>query len=132
MSDDNKEQLIEEIIKLSDELDKIENKPESDKYIHQIVIPCIIKNISQRTKDFISFTARVIEHIENYTVSQYGDKGQDICTEYSIEECLRQAEKYIKRYGKNAREGQQELDFLKAAHFIQMGYEKYMSQQENK
>ena len=87
---------------------------------------------SKRAIDWLYFSGKILDHIEQYTVPQYGDKGHDLCSEYTVEECLRQARKYIERYGKNAREGQQELDFLKAVHFIQMGYEKYMSQQENK
>lgn len=85
--------------------------------------------VSLKCQDWLSFAAEVSHHIEEYAVKQYGDKGDDLCTEYSAEECLRQAKKYIERYGKNAREGQQGLDFFKAAHFIQMGYEKYMEKQ---
>lgn len=85
------------------------------------------KGISQRALDWLAFSMKVLEHIEEYTTKQYGDKGEDICTNYTVEECLKQAKKYNERYGKNIREGQQELDFLKSAHFIQMAYEKYMN-----
>ena len=82
--------------------------------------------MSLRGDDWLEFSRQVKRHIENYTVPQYGDKGMDICTHYTAEECLTQAKKYIERYGRNSREGQQELDFLKMAHFIQMAYEKHM------
>ena len=86
------------------------------------------KNISKKGLSWAVFSMEVFEHIEKYVVPQYGDKGDDLCTTYSIEECLKQAKKYIERYGKNAREGQQKLDFLKAAHFIQMAFEKWLSE----
>ena len=85
-------------------------------------------NNTKRGNDWIQFAAKVLEHIELYTVPQYGDKGEDLASDYTIEECLKQAEKYLKRYGKNQREGQQELDFMKAAHFIQMAADKYNEQ----
>lgn len=87
--------------------------------------------LSKRGKDWLIFASKVLEHIELYTVSQYGDKGSDLASEYTIEEMLKQAEKYIKRYGRNQREGQQELDFMKAAHYIQMGATKYDEEKEN-
>ena len=82
--------------------------------------------MSLRGDDWLEFSRHVKKHIEAYTVPQYGDKGMDICTNYTAEECLTQAKKYIERFGRNSREGQQELDFLKMAHFIQMAYEKHM------
>lgn len=89
------------------------------------------EKLSKRGKDWLIFASKVLEHIELYTVPQYGDKGSDLASEYTIEELLKQAEKYIKRYGRNQREGQQELDFMKAAHYIQMGATKYDEQKEN-
>lgn len=80
--------------------------------------------LSQRGKAWLEFSARVLNHIENYTVPQYGDKGEDQVTEYSPEECALQIKKYISRYGKNARQGQQELDLLKIAHYAQLTLEK--------
>jgi hypothetical protein len=57
-------------------------------------------------------------------VPQYGDRGEDIITNYSAEDCIKQAEKYMKRFGKNKREGQEKLDLLKAVHYIQCAYDK--------
>ena len=85
------------------------------------------KDISERGIDWMMFAMKVMDHIENYTVPQYGDKGNDLCSEQNCDECVNQAKKYMSRYGRNSREGQQELDFLKAANYIQMAYEKYIS-----
>lgn len=81
--------------------------------------------ISQRGLDWLAFSSKVLDHIENYTVPQYGDKGDDQATNYSDRTCVTQVEKYAHRFGKNVREGQQIKDFLKIAHYTQMGHDKY-------
>ena len=73
----------------------------------------------------LPFSLRVLQHIESYTVPQYGDAPNDEVESWSIEECLLAVKKYNARDGKNSREGQQELDFLKMAHFVQIAADKY-------
>ena len=83
------------------------------------------KNImSQRGQDWIKFSEEVLAHIENYTVPQYSDKGEDQIADWSVEECLKAVSKRIARYGRNSREGQQFLDFLKMAHETEIAYTK--------
>lgn len=84
-----------------------------------------VKSSSKRAEDWIKFSNEVLHHIENYTVPQYGDKGEDQITEWSVEECLLAIKKRQARYGKNVREGQQVLDFLKMAHETQIACDKY-------
>lgn len=36
--------------------------------------------LSERGKDWLAFSAKVLAHIEEYTVPQYGDKGEDLAT----------------------------------------------------
>lgn len=79
--------------------------------------------LSKRATNWSRFSNKVIDHIENYTVPQYGDEGEDPMTNYTVEELLKQAEKYIKRHGRNAREGQDGLDKVKAVHCIQMAFD---------
>lgn len=79
--------------------------------------------MSQRGNEWMLFAGRVADHIDNYTVPQYGDKGQDLASTYTAEECMKQAQKYIQRFGKNQRPGQEQLDLLKAAHYIQMAHD---------
>lgn len=76
--------------------------------------------MSKRADEWVDFALDVVDHIENYTVPQYGDKGEDPMTDYTPEELVKQVEKYMKRFGKNVRPGQQRLDMLKAAHCIQI------------
>jgi len=78
---------------------------------------------SERGKDWKAFSDKVLNHIEIYTVPQYGDKGDDIATEYSSADCIKQVKKYAARFGTNSRPGQEELDLLKMAHYIQMAAE---------
>jgi len=75
---------------------------------------------SERGKDWKKFADSIYEHIENYTVPQYGDKGEDQASEYGSAEHILQAKRYLARYGKNSRPGQEVLDLKKVAHYIQM------------
>lgn len=79
--------------------------------------------MSYRGSDFASFTFKVIDHIYNYTVPQYGDKGGDQCTNFTRQDFETQIKKYANRMGKNSRQGQDKLDLLKICHYCQMLYD---------
>ena len=81
--------------------------------------------MSRREQQWLDFSNRVAEHLREYTVPQYGDEGEDEITNYSVEDCINQISKYTKRYGSQSRSGQQELDFVKIAHYVQCAWEKY-------
>lgn len=76
--------------------------------------------ISQRGADWVAFAAEVLAHIEEYTVPQYGDSGEDNASEYTTSDMAGQIKKYATRHGRNARAGQDRLDALKIAHYAQM------------
>lgn len=95
-----------------------------------IAITEMKRNYSNRALDWIKFSLLVLNHIETYTVPQYGDKPNDQIESWSIEECLKAVSKRIARFGRNSREGQQELDFKKMAHEIQIAAEKYFELQK--
>lgn len=76
--------------------------------------------MSERGKDWMAFAGKVNDHIETYTVPQYGDKGEDQASEYGSAEHILQAKRYLARFGKNSRPGQEVLDLMKTAHYIQM------------
>lgn len=80
--------------------------------------------ISIRGKQFEWFANQVIEHIETYTVPQYGDYPNDQVEEWTPELCIAQIGKYSARFGKNSREGQELLDLIKIAHYAQIAYSK--------
>jgi DNA-binding ferritin-like protein (Dps family) len=80
--------------------------------------------ISERGNDWLNFSDKMFNHIENYTVKQYGDKGNDQITHWEIGDCIKQIEKYFRRFGSNQRSGQDLLDLMKIAHYAQMAFDK--------
>jgi hypothetical protein len=77
-----------------------------------------------RSKEWIEFAVIVDDHINNYTVKQYGDRGSDLATNYTPEDFVKQIKKYCERHGKNARPGQDKIDMIKIAHYAQMAWSK--------
>lgn len=78
--------------------------------------------MSIRADEWSVFAHQVYQHIEGYTVPQYGDAGEDLCMAYTPEHCIKQIERYCKRFGKNQREDQDALDMIKIAHYAQMAH----------
>ncbi len=78
---------------------------------------------SQRASDWVGFAGKVAGHIDGYTVPQYGDKGDDQASEYTTEMLVQQAKKYLSRFGRASRPGEEKLDLIKAAHYIQMAHD---------
>ena len=76
--------------------------------------------MSKRSFDWLDFSGVVLDHIEAYTVPQYGDKGEDQCTEFTRQDFETQIKKYANRMGKNSRPGQDRMDLLKICHYAQM------------
>lgn len=75
--------------------------------------------MSRQAEKWRAFAKRVDDHIEGYVVPQYGDEGEDLATEYTAEACVDQAKKYLARFGRSSRPGEELRDLLKAAHYIQ-------------
>lgn len=82
------------------------------------------KEMPKKTSRWFLFSDKVSNHIQNYVIKQYGDDGEDPYAETDTLGMLKQVEKYIKRHGRNQREGQDKLDMIKAAHCIQMAYDR--------
>lgn len=80
--------------------------------------------ISNRGKDWMVFAEKVLSHIENYTVPQYGDAPDDQVEEWDAQDCTTTIRRYASRSGKNQRSGQDKLDMLKTAHYAQLAYNK--------
>ena len=88
-------------------------------------------DISERGWEWDQFQEIVFDHVEKYTVPQYGDKGEDNVTDWTAEQCVKQIGKYEKRFGKNQREGQDKLDILKIAHYACLAYMKLEAQEDS-
>lgn len=72
---------------------------------------------SFRRLEWEEFAKEVAEHIESYTVPQYGDWPNDNVAGWSGQQCADCVGRYHKRFGRNARQGQDRLDMVKAAHY---------------
>lgn len=77
---------------------------------------------SLKNEDWRQFSDNVGNHILKYVVPQYGDKGEDVASEYTVDDCVRNMKKYLARTGRNSRHGQDQLDLIKIAHYAQMAY----------
>jgi hypothetical protein len=86
---------------------------------------------SKHAQMWWQFGSAVENHIENYVIPQYGDVDSDKAHEYDPKDCIKQAEKYLARHGKNVREGQEELDLLKAADYIMMAWHKLKNERRS-
>jgi hypothetical protein len=80
--------------------------------------------LSQRGREWIEFSNEVLNHVEEYTVPQYGDKGSDNVTDYDAKDCVLQIRKYATRFGSNQRIDQESLDLLKIAHYSCLAHTK--------
>ncbi len=83
-----------------------------------------------RLSEWDEFYKLVYQHIRDYANSQYNDKGEDNVTEWSVSTLMDQIYKYYSRHGKNQREGQDQLDLIKIAHYACMAYWKLQESEE--
>lgn len=80
---------------------------------------------SYRGLEWTVFAHKVLKHIEEYTVPQYGDSPQDQAEEFSPEDCVTQIKRYANRFGKQLRGPEEEMrDLLKIAHYACLVYAK--------
>lgn len=81
--------------------------------------------MSIRGKEWNDFSKAVLEHIEEYAVLQYGDKGEnEQVSSWSTEDCIKAIQQYCARHKKNQRTGNDTLDLIKIAHYAQIAFEK--------
>lgn len=79
--------------------------------------------LSERGKEWVLFTSLVLEHIEGYTVPQYGDKPDDQISSWTVEQIMLAIRKRTHRAGKNSRGPAEDLrDCLKIAHEACVAY----------
>jgi len=97
---------------------KFVNSPNGNSLLRIALLAWLASSVNS----FTEFRQKVADHIEQYTVPQYGDKGKDYATGYTPSYCASQILKYRHRFGTNAREGQQEIDLMKIAHFACLAF----------
>lgn len=83
------------------------------------------QEISKRGEEWAFFSDLVYDHIEKYTVPQYGDVGEDQIGDWDVNDFKTTMKRYANRIGNNAR-GHEEAkrDCLKMAHYACMMYSK--------
>ena len=81
--------------------------------------------MSKRAIEFMIFSQIVTEHINNYTVPQYGDAPDDQVAKWTPEQCMDSIKRYVNRF-KTGRRGRLEglRDMLKIAHFACLIFDK--------
>ena len=74
--------------------------------------------MSNRGKEWTDFSALVLEHIENYTVPQYGDAPDDQASGFSEHDIAANIRRYVNRLESGARGPvEAQRDLLKIAHY---------------
>lgn len=90
-------------------------------------------DLSARGKEWVRFCERVLDHIEGYTVPQYGDLPNDQISSWSVDDVMQAIRKRTHRHGKNSRGPDEDLrDCLKIAHEACIAYFKIVQQQGRK
>lgn len=75
--------------------------------------------MSNRGERFKGVARAVYQHIEKYTVPQYGDYPDDRLTEMDEQDCWQDVQKYLsRRNGKERAPGQHKQDILKMIHLL--------------
>jgi hypothetical protein len=81
--------------------------------------------MTRRGANWMAFANKVQKHINDYTVPQFGDQPDDHIEGWTAEDCIKQIEKYVDRFGRNQRGAAEQLrDMLKIAHYAELAYEK--------
>jgi hypothetical protein len=86
---------------------------------------------TKRGAEWNEFADKVLTHIDTYTVPQYGDKGEDNVTKWTTKDCVLAIKKYLARFGRNSRKGQETMDMLKIAHYACLIYNKLKGKGDN-
>jgi hypothetical protein len=76
-----------------------------------------------RSREWAEFAAVVLQHIEKYTVPQYGDAPDDQASQFTEHDIAVNLKRYINRMEGNARgPAEAQRDLLKIAHYCAMLY----------
>ena len=83
-----------------------------------------------RLQDWEKFNLQMYQHIEKYTISQYGNPdGDDQVESWTSEDCMQAIKKYLSRFKRNSRGNTEQLrDMFKIAHYAQLAYDKLLKE----
>lgn len=60
----------------------------------------------------------IVEHIDNYVAPRYGEYEWSELDKYTVEDCVKHAQRYLTRFGKSSRPGEEKRDIVKAIHYL--------------
>lgn len=90
------------------------------------------QHMSNRYNMWEDFAKEVGDHIEVYTVPQYGDFPTDQLTEWELSDLTTTIKRYANRMGKNARGVEEDKrDMLKIAHYASVAWHKMNDTEKN-
>jgi len=75
--------------------------------------------MSKAAEQWDKFADEVHIHINDYVVPQYGDINEELAKDWNSADCVKQAQTYLARFGRSSRKGEERLDLIKAAHWVQ-------------
>lgn len=88
------------------------------------------ENMSVRAQDWMVFAKEVADHIECYTVPQYGDFPNDQLTKFNLLDIKAQLTRYVNRIGSGVRGAEEaERDMQKLAHYACVAYMKMRNEE---
>lgn len=81
------------------------------------------RSLSNRGKELSTFCEILIDHVEEYTVPQYGDAPNDQVESWDSAQCVKQIGKYAARFESNARGFQEKFtDLKKIGHYACLAF----------
>jgi hypothetical protein len=84
---------------------------------------------SNRLKEWREFSKIMEDHVENYTVAQYGDYPTDELSSWNSQKCIDCIARYTQRHGRNIRGKESDLqDKKKIAHYACVAYMKMLQE----
>lgn len=87
--------------------------------------------MSNRGKEWSAFSSHVAEHVDGYTVPQYGDAPDDAVSQFSEHDIAMNLQRYVNRIETSQRGPEEaQRDLLKIAHFCAILY--YKREQKTK
>jgi len=88
--------------------------------------------MSNRFRMWQDFAREVGDHVETYTIPQYGDYPDDQITSWTLEDFATTIKRYANRMGKNMRGAEdQKLDMQKIAHYASVVWHKLNDTEKN-
>ena len=90
----------------------------SPKEIHSVTLT----TNTIRGKMWINFSGEVLDHIDAYTIPQYGDFPKDLAATWDEAQVIKEVEKYLHRIKSAMRPDCRYTDLLKMSHYLCMLY----------